>query len=185
MSPSASGSACASLRVDRSCQIKGAGAGRLGPGPSVFSFPQQAAACRTPGRTIDRKRVRRIMERRLIVVDGSVGVRYEALSGSPSDEDRIGNADLAAACIFRHLVEREMLSTVVASALRDGRFTELDAIRNLPGMVRAALQSLEERGPALPELEKGVFSYPSLSGLRAFPFEDLAVGHGALRIVFA
>ncbi len=42
---------------------------------------------------------------------------------------------------FRRLADRETLSTAVAQALREGGFTQLDDVRNLPGMVRAALSS--------------------------------------------
>jgi hypothetical protein len=44
---------------------------------------------------------------------------------------------------FRHLADRETLSMAVGRALLDGGFAQIDGVRHLPGMVRAALQSLD------------------------------------------
>jgi hypothetical protein len=44
---------------------------------------------------------------------------------------------------FRRLADRKTLTTGVARALQDGGFAQLDDVRGLPGMVRAALQTLQ------------------------------------------
>src|SRR5258708_21242648 len=98
------------------------------------------------------------MKRRVIVVDGPLafGMRRFQAAGANEVGLEILTLPLLASRLaggFRHLADRETLSMAVASALRDGGFAELDAVRNLPGMVRAALQSLDRAWNADLDLE--------------------------------
>jgi hypothetical protein len=88
------------------------------------------------------------MKRLVIVVDGPLAFamrRFQAAQANDVGLEVLTLPLLASRLAggFRRLADRETLSIAVASALRDGGFAELDAVRNLPGMVRAALQSLD------------------------------------------
>ena len=58
---------------------------------------------------------------------------------------------------FRRLADREMLATAVALALKNGGFAELDDVIGLPGMVRAALQTLHRIWAADINLDNSAF----------------------------
>src|SRR5229473_1741416 len=88
------------------------------------------------------------MKRRVIVVDGPLAFgmrRFQAARANDVGLEVLTLPLLASRLAggFRHRADRETLSMAVARALRDGGFAQLEAVRNLPGMVRAALQSLD------------------------------------------
>ena len=88
------------------------------------------------------------MKRRVTVVDGPLAFgmrRFEAARANDVGLEVLTLPLLASRLAggFRHLADRETLSMAVARALQDGGFAQLDGVRNLPGMVRAALQSLD------------------------------------------
>lgn len=88
------------------------------------------------------------MERRVIVVEGPLAFgirRFQAARANDVGLEILTLPLLAARLAggFRRLADRETLSSAVATALRDGGFQQLDGVRNLPGMVRAALQTLD------------------------------------------
>ena len=87
------------------------------------------------------------MKRRVVVVDGPLAFgmrRFRAARANDVGLEVLTLPLLASRLAggFRHPADRETLSMAVARALRDGGFAQLDPVRNLPGMVRAALQSL-------------------------------------------
>jgi hypothetical protein len=99
------------------------------------------------------------MKRLVIVVDGPLAFamrRFQAGQANDVGLEVLTLPLLASRLAggFRRLADRETLSMAVASALRDGGFAELDAVRNLPGMVRAALQSLDRAWNADLDLDK-------------------------------
>ena len=88
------------------------------------------------------------MKRRVMVVDGPLAFgmrRFQAARANVVGLEVLTLPLLASRLAggFRHLADRETLSMAVARALRGGGFAQLDPVRNLPGMVRAALQSLD------------------------------------------
>ena len=88
------------------------------------------------------------MERRVIVVEGPLAFgirRFQAARANDVGLEILTLPLLAARLAggFRRLADRETLSSAVATALRDGGFQQLDGVRNLPGMVRAALRTLD------------------------------------------
>jgi hypothetical protein len=89
-----------------------------------------------------------MMRRPVTVVDGPLAFgmrRFEAAQANDVGLEILTLPLLASRLAggFRHLADRETLCMAVARALQDGGFAQLDAVRNLPGMVRAALQSLD------------------------------------------
>jgi hypothetical protein len=89
-----------------------------------------------------------MMRRPVTVVDGPLAFgmrRFEAAQANDVGLEILTLPLLASRLAggFRHLADRETLCMAVARALQGGGFAQLDAVRNLPGMVRAALQSLD------------------------------------------
>jgi hypothetical protein len=89
-----------------------------------------------------------MMRRPVTVVDGPLAFGMRRFEAAQANDDglEILTLPLLASRLaggFRHLADRETLCMAVARALQDGGFAQLDAVRNLPGMVRAALQSLD------------------------------------------
>src|SRR5713101_7457661 len=88
------------------------------------------------------------MKRRVIVVDGPLAFgmrRFQAAQANDVGLEVLTLPLLASRLAggFRHLADRETLSMAVGRALLDGGFAQIDSVRHLPGMVRAALQSLD------------------------------------------
>jgi hypothetical protein len=102
------------------------------------------------------------MERRVTVVDGPLAfrmARYRAACANDVGLDILTLPLLAARLAggFRRLADRETLAAAVARALQDGGFAQLDDVRGLPGMVRAALQTLDRAWTADIELDNPPF----------------------------
>lgn len=102
------------------------------------------------------------MERRVTVVDGPLAfgmARYQAARANDVGLDILTLPSLAARLAggFRRLADRETLATAAARALEDGGFAQLDDVRGLPGMVRAALQTLERAWSADIDLDNPAF----------------------------
>lgn len=98
------------------------------------------------------------MQQRVTVVDGPLAFRMRRFQAARANDVglEILTLPLLAARLaggFRHLAGRETLSMAVARALRDGGFAHLDSVRNLPGMVRAAVQTLDRAWSADVDLE--------------------------------
>jgi hypothetical protein len=88
------------------------------------------------------------MKRCVTVVDGPLAFgmrRFEAARANDVGLEVLTLPLLASRLAggFRHLADRETLSLAVGHALQDGGFAQIDGVRHLPGMVRAALQSLD------------------------------------------
>lgn len=102
------------------------------------------------------------MQRRVDVVDGPLAFRMARYRAACANEVglEILTLPLLAARLaggFRRPADRETLATAAARALQDGGFTQLDDVRNLPGMVRAALQTLERAWSADIDLDNPAF----------------------------
>ncbi len=104
------------------------------------------------------------MQRRVDVVDGPLAFRMARYRAACANEVglEIFTLPLLAARLaggFRRPADRETLATAAARALEDGGFAQLDDVRGLPGMVRAALQTLERAWSADIDLDNA--SFPS------------------------
>jgi hypothetical protein len=102
------------------------------------------------------------MERHVTVVDGRLAfsmARYRAARENDVGLEILTMTLLAARLAggFRRLADREMLATAVALALKNGGFAELDDVIGLPGMVRAALQTLHRLWAADINLDNSAF----------------------------
>lgn len=88
------------------------------------------------------------MKRRVIVVEGQLAFgmrRFEAARANDVGLEVLTLPLLASRLAggFRHLADRDTLSMAVGRALLGGGFAQIDNVRHLPGMVRAAVQSLD------------------------------------------
>lgn len=88
------------------------------------------------------------MKRRVIIVDGPLALgmrRFWAAKANEVGSDILTLPLLAARLAggFRRAADREMLSAAVAAALRGDGYLQIDKVKDLPGMVRAATQTLE------------------------------------------
>jgi len=87
------------------------------------------------------------MKRRVMIVDGPLALgmrRFWAAKANEVGTDILTLPLLAARLAggFSRAADREVLSTVVAAALRADGYSQIDKVKNLPGMVRAAMQTL-------------------------------------------
>ena len=98
------------------------------------------------------------MIRRVLLVDGPLAFRMGRFQAAEANEVglEVLTLPLLASRLaggFRRLADRETLTTGVARALQDGGFAQIDGVRGLPGMVRAALQTLERACTAVIDLD--------------------------------
>ena len=88
------------------------------------------------------------MKRRVIIVDGPLALgmrRFWAAKANEVGCDILTLPLLAARLAggFRRAADREMLSTAVATALRGDGYSQIEEVKDLPGMVRASMQTLD------------------------------------------
>jgi hypothetical protein len=110
------------------------------------------------------------MIRRVLLVDGPLAFRMERFEAAKANEvglEVLTLPQLASRLAggFRRLADRETLTTGVARALQDGGFAQLDHVRGLPGMVRAALQTLERAWAADIDLDGRASSSPRIADM--------------------
>jgi hypothetical protein len=110
------------------------------------------------------------MIRRLIVVDGPLAWRMRRFQAAQANEVglEVLTLPLLASRLaggFRHLADRETLNTCVARALQDAGFAQLEDVRGLPGMVRAALQTLERAWTADIDLDARASNSPRIADI--------------------
>lgn len=135
---------------------------------------------------IDHKEAEGIMMRRLIVVDGPLAWRMRRFQAAQANEVglEVLTLPLLASRLaggFRRLADRETLTTCVARALQDGGFAQLDDVRGLPGMVRAALQTLERAWTADIDLDGRASSSPRIADMSLLQRRVCdALPHGAM-----
>jgi PD-(D/E)XK nuclease superfamily len=87
------------------------------------------------------------VRRRVIVVDGPLAFRMRRLEAARAGHTGLEVTtlpQLAARLVggFCRVADRAVLSPAIATALNQGGFAEIETVRSLPGMVRAALQTL-------------------------------------------
>jgi hypothetical protein len=110
------------------------------------------------------------MIRRLIVVDGPLAWRMRRFQAAQANEVglEVLTLPLLASRLaggFSHLADRETLNTSVARALQDAGFAQLEDVRGLPGMVRAALQTLERAWTADIDLDARASNSPRIADI--------------------
>ena len=126
------------------------------------------------------------MIRRVLLVDGPLAFRMGRFQAAQANEVglEVLTLPLLASRLaggFRRLADRETLSTCVARALQDGGFAQIDGVRGLPGMVRAALQTLERAWTADIDLDSRASSSPRIADMSLLQrrVRD-ALPHGAM-----
>src|SRR6202051_83251 len=126
------------------------------------------------------------MKRRVIVVDGPLAFgisRFQAARANEVGLEVLTLPLLAARLAggFRRPADRETLATAVARALQDGGFAHLDDVRGLPGMVRAALQTLDRAWTADIEFDNPASTSPRIADIALLErrVRD-ALPHGAM-----
>jgi hypothetical protein len=110
------------------------------------------------------------MKRRVLVVDGPLAFRMrrlEAARGSVLGHEVLSLPLLAARLAggFRRFADRDLLAPAIAEALDQGNFKEFDSVKNLPGMVRAVVQTLDRVWTADLDLEALATKAPRLADL--------------------
>lgn len=110
------------------------------------------------------------MKRRVIVVDGPLAFRMRRLEAARACALglEILTLPLLAARLaggFCSLVNRELLAAAIAAALDSGDFEDIEDVRNLPGMVRAVMQTLDRVWAADLDLDALAKTSPRLSDL--------------------
>jgi hypothetical protein len=127
------------------------------------------------------------MKRRVTVVDGPLAFgmrRFEAARANDVGLKVLTLPLLASRLAggFRHLADRETLSMAVGRALQDGGFAQIDGVRHLPGMVRAALQSLDRSWSADLDLDDLAYTSARVADLVMLQRRvSEALPHGATR----
>jgi hypothetical protein len=110
------------------------------------------------------------MKRRVIVVDGPLAFRMkrvEAARASLLGLEVLSLPLLAARLAggFRRFADRDLLAPAIAEALGEGNFKDIDSVKDLPGMVRAIIQTLDRVWTADIDLEALSTTSPRLSDL--------------------
>jgi hypothetical protein len=140
---------------------------------SVLGYPVNGrlfANRKTHRAIFDHKQAEGIMIRRLIVVDGPLAWRMRRFQAAQANEVglEVLTLPLLASRLaggFSHLADRETLNTCVARALQDAGFAQLEDVRGLPGMVRAALQTLERAWTADIDLDARASNSPRIADI--------------------
>jgi hypothetical protein len=110
------------------------------------------------------------MTRRVVIVDGPLAFRMRRLEAARANDVGVDilTLPLLAARLaggFCRVVDREHLAPSVAEALAGGGFVDIELVRDLPGMVRAVVQTLEQAWAADLDLEALAGTSPRLSDL--------------------
>jgi hypothetical protein len=89
------------------------------------------------------------MRRRVVIVDGPLAFRMRRLDAARANEIglEVLTLPLLAARLaggFCRAVDRMLLAPAVGAALEGGDFADMEPVRDLPGMVRAVMQTLEQ-----------------------------------------
>jgi hypothetical protein len=110
------------------------------------------------------------MKRRVIVVDGPLAFRMrrvEAARASVLGLEVLSLPLLATRLAggFRRFADRDLLAPAIAEALGKGKFKDIDSVKDLPGMVRAVMQTLDRVWTADLDLEALATTSPRLSDL--------------------
>ena len=110
------------------------------------------------------------MKRRVIVVDGPLSFRMRRLEAARACTVglEILSLPLLAARLaggFRRFADRDLLAPAIAEALDKGNFKDIDSVNELPGMVRAVMQTLDRVWTADLDLEALATTSPRLSDL--------------------
>lgn len=110
------------------------------------------------------------MKRRVLVVDGPLAFRMrrvEAARGSVLGQEILTLPLLAARLAggFRRFADRDRLAPAIAKALDQGNFRDIDGVKNLPGMIRAVMQTLDRVWTADLDLEALATKSPRLADL--------------------
>lgn len=95
----------------------------------------------------ERGKTTRAMKRRVIIVDGPLALGMRRFRAAKANEVglEILSLPLLAARLaggFRRIADREILSAAVTKALRADGYSNIEEVKHLPGMVRAALLAL-------------------------------------------
>ena len=110
------------------------------------------------------------MRRRVVIVEGPLAFRMrrlEAARGNDIGLDVLTLPLLAARLAggFCRVVDRELLAPAIGAALDAGGFADIEPVRDLPGMVRAVLQTLEQAWASDVNLDAMAKASPRLSDL--------------------
>jgi hypothetical protein len=110
------------------------------------------------------------MKRSIIVVDGPFALRMrrvEAARASVLGLEVVSLPLLATRLAggFRRFADRDLLAPAIAEALGKGNFKDIDSVKDLPGMVRAVMQTLDRVWTADLDLEALATTSPRLNGV--------------------
>jgi hypothetical protein len=108
--------------------------------------------------------------RHVVIVDGPLAFRMRRLEAARANDIGVEvlTLPLLAARLaggFCRLVDREHLAPAIGAALAAGGFTDIERVRDLPGMVRAATQTLEQAWASDLNLDALADTSPRLSDL--------------------
>ena len=108
--------------------------------------------------------------RRVVIVDGPLAFRMRRLEAARANDIGVEvlTLPLLAARLaggFCRVVDRQHLAPAVAAALAGGGFADIEPVRDLPGMVRAVMKTLEQAWTSDLNLEALATTSPRLSDL--------------------